>query len=559
MAVIGQLIFEMSANVARLQQDMGKARSTVDSTMNGIKSAAKTAMTALGAIGLAVAGKELVDFVTGAIEAQNALYELSIRTGQTVESLSALKPIAKESGTDMDTVAMTMGHLAKSMLEAQSGTGQAGAMFKALGINILDANGHLRDAGDVLPELAGKLSSMSNRTEEVAAALVLLSRSGAQQLPFLHALAEAGTLQATTTTEQAKRAHELAQKWVEVQQGGEILKNQMATGLTPVLLDTVQAFLDLRGKGTDAQGFFETIGTVIRYTATAAGSFWLAIKDMGQGIGALAAEGAALLHGDLAGIKAIRAAREEESKKNEEEYEAFVKRMLQTDAIVAKVQKTQRTFNPKLPSAGGGNDEALKAEQQRAKDTETMWKQVYQSIDDEQTRAIEDGKALLDGQTKKTKEANDWARQVGLTFQSAFENASAKGKSFRDVLNGIAQDIARIMLRQTVTEPAGNAISAWAKSIDWGAIFGASGGGARAGGGPVSAGAPYVVGERGPELFVPSGSGDIVPSGALGGGGDIHLHFVNPMDGPSIMRLMPMIMAGVRQAYNQRGAVTPIG
>jgi hypothetical protein len=35
----------------------------------------------------------------------------------------------------------------------------------------------------------------------------------------------------------------------------------------------------------------------------------------------------------------------------------------------------------------------------------------------------------------------------------------------------------------------------------------------RAAGGPVSAGAPYMVGERGPELFVPGASGAIVPNG----------------------------------------------
>lgn len=38
-------------------------------------------------------------------------------------------------------------------------------------------------------------------------------------------------------------------------------------------------------------------------------------------------------------------------------------------------------------------------------------------------------------------------------------------------------------------------------------------------GGPVSAGRPYIVGDRGPELFVPRGSGGIVPNHALGGGG----------------------------------------
>ena len=44
-------------------------------------------------------------------------------------------------------------------------------------------------------------------------------------------------------------------------------------------------------------------------------------------------------------------------------------------------------------------------------------------------------------------------------------------------------------------------------------------GGFRANGGSVSAGTPYVVGERGAELFVPKSNGMIVPNGAMGGSG----------------------------------------
>ena len=42
-------------------------------------------------------------------------------------------------------------------------------------------------------------------------------------------------------------------------------------------------------------------------------------------------------------------------------------------------------------------------------------------------------------------------------------------------------------------------------------------GGFRANGGSVSAGTPYVVGERGAELFVPSSNGTIIPNGGAGG------------------------------------------
>lgn len=48
-----------------------------------------------------------------------------------------------------------------------------------------------------------------------------------------------------------------------------------------------------------------------------------------------------------------------------------------------------------------------------------------------------------------------------------------------------------------------------------GSIFGGTGfGGGLAGGGPAQAGTPYLVGERGPELFVPRSAGTVVPNGA---------------------------------------------
>ena len=106
-------------------------------------------------------------------------------------------------------------------------------------------------------------------------------------------------------------------------------------------------------------------------------------------------------------------------------------------------------------------------------------------------------------------------RELGMTFSSAFEDAIVKGKSFSDVLKGIEQDIARIIIRQAVTAPLSSAISGAVKNIDFGAIAASLFPG-RADGGPVSMGTTYLVGERGPELFTPNASGNITPNHAIG-------------------------------------------
>ena len=55
-------------------------------------------------------------------------------------------------------------------------------------------------------------------------------------------------------------------------------------------------------------------------------------------------------------------------------------------------------------------------------------------------------------------------------------------------------------------------------------------GGGRAAGGPVMGGTSYLVGERGPEIFTPSGNGSITPNSALGGNTTINLNVSGAID-----------------------------
>ena len=69
-----------------------------------------------------------------------------------------------------------------------------------------------------------------------------------------------------------------------------------------------------------------------------------------------------------------------------------------------------------------------------------------------------------------------------------------------------------------------------------GGAFEATFGGGRAMGGPVSSGTSYVVGERGPELFVPNTSGTIIPNGGGGGGSTINLTVNGAIDAEGTAR-----------------------
>lgn len=104
------------------------------------------------------------------------------------------------------------------------------------------------------------------------------------------------------------------------------------------------------------------------------------------------------------------------------------------------------------------------------------------------------------------------AESIGDALSGTIEDAILRAESLGDTLRAIAQDILSIIIRNLVTNPLGNAIS--------GALGGVFGGG-KAVGGHVGTGKAYMVGERGPEMFIPSNAGRIVPNHALGGGGQV--------------------------------------
>jgi hypothetical protein len=102
--------------------------------------------------------------------------------------------------------------------------------------------------------------------------------------------------------------------------------------------------------------------------------------------------------------------------------------------------------------------------------------------------------------------------EAGAMIAQGFEDAILSGQKLGEVVRSLGRDLVRLVFSQLVTQPLAAGIGGAIKSAF----------GFRAMGGPVASGSPYVVGEKGPELFVPHASGTIVPNnkmGSSGGGG----------------------------------------
>jgi hypothetical protein len=115
-------------------------------------------------------------------------------------------------------------------------------------------------------------------------------------------------------------------------------------------------------------------------------------------------------------------------------------------------------------------------------------------------------------------------------FEDALADAIVTGKAdFSSLADHLKQVLAKAMVQKFITGPIM-------------ALFGL------ASGGPAKAGQPYIVGEEGPELFIPKASGTVIPHGetmammnsggtAMGMGGTVNYN-INAVDAPSFQQLV---------------------
>lgn len=165
----------------------------------------------------------------------------------------------------------------------------------------------------------------------------------------------------------------------------------------------------------------------------------------------------------------------------------------------AKYYEVARQGNAELKAAA-------EAEYVNSRRFTTGWKNAFNEYVDNATNAAQQAQRIFQAATQG--------------MEDLLMNFFKTGKfGWRDFVQNIIDVMMRSQVQQLIAKTFGGIGS-----------VGGGGGGGRGGlfggaiipgfladGGPAGAGKPYIVGERGPELFVPSTSGSVVPNGALGG------------------------------------------
>jgi lambda family phage tail tape measure protein len=211
--------------------------------MRGMAGSSALLTSSLGALAPLLSAAGLVGLVKGAIDAGDAMNDLSQRTGVSVDALAKFKKAAATSGTDIDAVAKSLGRLSKGMFEAgTTGKGKAADALNALGISATDAAGKLKTADAVTLEIADRFKAMPDGVTKTALAMALFGRSGAEMIPMLNEGGKAiDALSVKMTAAFAKKADEYSDKLAILSGKVGALGMDLAIALLPALTAVTDA------------------------------------------------------------------------------------------------------------------------------------------------------------------------------------------------------------------------------------------------------------------------------------------------------------------------------
>jgi hypothetical protein len=560
--------------ILRADDRTAGAFKSVQGSINSLKGAA-------AGLGVALSASAFVGFIKSSIDMADSLNDLSKTTGASVETLAGLQLAAKQSGTELETVAKGMLKFSGVVLDASNGSKEAADKIAALGLNLKTLKAQSPEQQFIA--LAGALEKFGADKQGVIVADVLGQKMAtltpllSEGADGLREMLEQGKKLNPITAEMAKQADIFNDRLAVFKAQAGSVGIVMANNLLPVLNDMAAEFGKTGDKAAQSVPSFNILAETLRATVVFGGNVAFVLKGIGVEIGGMAAQLNALAHGDFTAFSSIGIMMKEDAKSARQEFDAWEARMM---AAGTKLTAATQAGSTKPPSAeykitdtkhakeladltlkqrkamaegdqwaaDSLSDQIAEANKEQAKWRDTARDTARGFIDmvspvDELVRKIQAAEFLMsEGFLNKdqgeavlfdlnvqieqlnevkdaTKEVDDFARDMGLTFTSAFEDAAIKGEGLRDVVNALGKDLARVVWRKTVTEPLGNAVSGAVKSSGIGDFFGNFFGGGRASGGPVNPGQFYVVGEKGPEILMPKTAGTVIPNGASTGGG----------------------------------------
>jgi len=345
---LGSIVIDLLMKTGAFETDTKRASKAMQKLEKDIDAAAKK-------IGIAItaAAGTMVYMINKQLEAADAASKMSQAAGVSVETLTSLGYAADLSGVSTESLGKSFGKLAKNMVDAGMGIGDAVDAFSALGISVKDSNGNMKATDQVMLEVADKFAKFKDGTNKTAIAMKIFGKQGMDLIPMLNAgskgLAEmqeeARQLGVVFDTQTARAAEEFNDTIEKIKKAQEGFTNQIIKTTLPALQDVADALLDLSKNGDIVQPMFEAFLTVFQTVSVLGANVAFVFSQIAAEVKLTYEQIKAFGSGDFAGGAKLY---EEHVKQSEKAREAL-------DKFEARIMSLGKgtSANPKLASLRG--------------------------------------------------------------------------------------------------------------------------------------------------------------------------------------------------------------
>ena len=586
-------------NFTLTAQDKTQAAfNAVSKSMMGLNNAALKLKSALAIIGVGSVFASIGNSIKGAVDRASQLEEAMQKTGASSEFLTTMMYAAKLSGVEFESLEKGLTKLSKSM-DAASSDAKSGIAydFKRLGINARESNGDLRSTEEVFKDLADRFAEIPDGARKAALAQAVFGKAGADLIPILNEgrkgieefSKQADLMGIKFASDTGKQLEKFGDEMDKLGFLGQGFANIFATNVMGAISiffakigETNDATKTAENRFSNIQSIAQGLATVFRYLAAAiyvVGSAFIEVaRDANAAFEALGT--------------AIMGSFEDAAKRLSE-------RATEQVSFMTILKNAQDILNNSTSELTVTRDKATKSIGDNAKATDGLIDKYRALIDpgyevlkqmkefeqlankgaftseefaigmDRLRQKLIDARAETDPMAMAIKGLQGNIQTFADNAASAMAEFTMSGKlDFKSMVSSMIKDLLTLFYKMTIFQPIANAMKtalSGASTGGGGGLFGDLfsgfgdwiGGFFKATGGPVMANSPYIVGERGPELFVPGGNGTIIPNNNLGMGGGENLvinQTINVSTGvqatvrAEIQSLMPQIATATKSA-----------
>jgi len=532
----------MAENVKITISALDKTKRGFNSVTSGLKTLTKAVFNMRTALGLAAGATGLGLLAKKSIDAIDTLEKTATKIGTTTQSLSKLHFAADLTGVSVETLNMASQRFTRRLAEAAKGTGEAKGALKELGINAEELKKKQLD--EQMLDLADAFANVKSQADRVRLAMKLFDSEG---VSLVNTLAEG--------------RDGLKEMFKEAETLGLVLSSRAVGGIVKTRDAMTKLFALFKGVRDQITGALapalETLANTLREKILSAieaadGSIEKfaneTIKNLIKGFGEFIRAIAFGLENVIDGLN------------------KFVEGLTRVGHYIdenIKIQKDffDKTFLNSLYDAGNGiirfAEGSAFAFGEMKKGKNPLEEQIV--LFDRLRTAFKDVEDLfptLDEGMQKV------AKSMSGAITKGFTDAITGAQKFSDAMKAMAKSVVDSLIEMLVqyyitqslfglitgtsfptqnqtTAPIREGVPLPPKAI----------------GGSVQAGQPYMVGERGTELFVPNQSGSIVSNKNLGGGNGVVVNqTINVTTGvqqtvrAEIVQLMPQIAQAAKGA-----------